>query len=172
MNRDKKHLIMNRRRTLMTMILLLTLAAMDCFPQQPGVRFFAAVDGLAPAIKAGIKKDLTERYTLQGSAGFFILGPSLMSWNLFGSYRLTDPEKPLRLHLNLGLLDNYIEVTSPMFSLGLGGGAGVSYRFRNNSALTLRLGVVTGPAIDTGETRWLTLPNYGIEYDFPVRNRK
>ncbi len=172
MNRDKKHLIMNRRRTLMTMILLLTLAAMDCFPQQPGVRFFAAVDGLAPAIKAGIKKDLTERYTLQGSAGFFVLDPSLMSWNLFGSYRLTDPEKPLGLHLNLGLLDNYIEVTSPMFSLGLGGGAGVSYRFRNNSALTLRLGVVTGPAIDTGETRWLTLPNYGIEYDFPVRNRK
>jgi hypothetical protein len=156
----------------MALILLLTLAATYCLPQQPGARFFAAVDGFAPALKIGIKKDLTERYTLQGSAGFFILGPSPFSWNLFGSYRLTDPGKPLGLHLNLGLLDNYIEVTSPMFSLGLGGGASVSYRFRNNSAITFRLGVVTGPAIDTGEACWLTLPNYGIEYDFPVRKRE
>ncbi|NLE33950.1 MAG: hypothetical protein GX622_02495 [Bacteroidales bacterium] len=163
---------MKRRLLQITLIVLMALAATDCFPQQPGIRFFAAVDGLAPALKIGIKKDFTERYTLQGSAGFYMPGPSLMSWNLFGSYRLTDPKKPLGLHLNLGLLDNYIEVTSPMFSLGLGGGAGLSWRLRNNSALTFRLGVVTGPAIDTGETRWLTLPNYGIEYDFPVRNRK
>lgn len=163
---------MKHRLIPITLMVLMSMAAIDCFPQQPGIRFFAAVDGFAPALKIGIKKDLTDRYTLQGSAGFFVLGPSPFSWNLFGSYRLTDPGKPIGLHLNLGLLDNYIEVTSPMFSLGMGGGAGVSYRFRNNSALTFRMGMVTGPAIDTGEPRWLTLPNYGIEYDFPVRKRK
>ena len=83
-----------------------------------------------------------------------------------------NPAKPLGLHLSLGLPDNYIEVTSPMFSLGPGGGAGVSYRFRNNSALTFRPGVVTGPAMDAGEPRWLTLPKYGIEYEFPARKRR
>jgi len=157
---------------LSALMLLMTLAGTGCFSQQPGIRLFTAVDGFAPTVKIGLKKDLTDRYTLQGSAGFFVLGPSPFSWNLFGSYRLTDPGKHLGVHLNLGLLDNYIEVTSPMFSLGIGGGAGLSYRFRNNSALTFRLGMVTGPAIDTGEPRWLTLPNYGIEYDFPVRKRK
>jgi hypothetical protein len=151
---------------------LLVLVTVQCLSQEADTKLLVAIDGFAPAVKVGIKKDLSERFSIQGSAGCFILGPSLLSWNVFGSYKLTNPEKSLSLSLNFGLLDNYIVLSEPMISLGFGGGAGLSYRFKNNSALTLRLGAITGPSLDQGEYRTLSLPNYGIEYAFHLRSKR
>jgi hypothetical protein len=151
---------------------LFVFAVSGGFSQPPDTKLLVAIDGFAPAVKVGIKKDLSERFSIQGSAGCFILGPSLLSWNVFGSYKLTNPEKSLSLSLNFGLLDNYIVLSEPMISLGFGGGAGLSYRFKNNSALTLRLGAITGPSLDQGEYRTLSLPNYGIEYAFHLRSKR
>jgi hypothetical protein len=151
---------------------LIMFSAVGSFSQPPDTKLLVAIDGFAPAVKVGIKKDLSERFSIQGSAGCFILGPSLLSWNVFGSYKLTNPEKSLSLSLNFGLLDNYIVLSEPMISLGFGGGAGLSYRFKNNSALTLRLGAITGPSLDQGEYRTLSLPNYGIEYAFHLRSKR
>lgn len=140
--------------------------------QKADLKLLVAIDGFAPALKVGLKKDLSERFSIQGSAGCFIMGPIPLSWNVFGSYRITNPEKPLGIHLNFGLLDNYIVPSEPMLSLGLGGGAGVSYTFHNNSTLSFRLGALAGPSIEHGEYRTLVLPNYGIEYAFPIRKKQ
>lgn len=60
---------------------------------------------------------------------------------------------------------------TPMFSLGIGGGAGIHYRFKNNSVLSLRLGLITGPSIEKGDFSMLTLPNFGVEYAFPLKRK-
>jgi len=125
---------------------------------------FFAVDGFVPALKIGMERMTSDRLTLKSSIGFCLIGPSLLSYNFFCTYKLTNPEKPFGAHLNFGFLDNYIDVISPMFSLGIGGGAGIHYRFSNSSILSLRLGVITGPAIDNHVFEFLTLPNFGIEY--------
>lgn len=151
---------------------LLFLMTAECLSQKADLKLLVAVDGFAPALKVGLKKDLSDRFSIQGSAGFFIMGPSPLSWNVFGSYRITDPEKPLGINLNFGLLDNYVVPSEPMVSLGFGGGAGVSYTFHNNSTLSFRLGVLAGPSISHGEYRTLALPNYGIEYAFPLRGKR
>ena len=154
------------------LVCLIFLSTKPGLSQTTDTRWLVAVDGLAPALKAGIKKDLTEKFSLQGSAGFCIVGAELLSWNLFGSYKLTGPEKPLGFCLNFGLLDNYVNIGSPIYTLGFGGGAGIYYVFRNNSTLQLRLGAITGPSMDEGQFRWLTLPNFGLEYAFPPRRKK
>lgn len=59
-----------------------------------------------------------------------------------------------------------------MFSLGIGGGAGMYYKFQNNSVLTFRLGIITGPSIDNKKFSMLTLPNVGIEYAFIFNQNK
>lgn len=151
---------------------LLVVMTAEGLSQQPDLKLLVAIDGFAPALKVGLKKDLSDRFSIQGSAGCFIMGPIPLSWNVFGSYRITNPDKPLGIYLNFGLLDNYIVPSEPMISLGFGGGAGVSYTFHNNSTLSFRLGAIAGPSIDQGEYRTLTLPNYGIEYAFPLRAKR
>jgi len=133
---------------------------------QPQNRLFLSIDGLAPAVKFGMERKITERFSLKASAGFCIVGPSLLSYNFFATYKITKPEKALGLNLNFGFLDNYVDVITPVFSLGFGGAAGIYYRFQNNSTLTFRLGMITGPSIDDKELGILTLPNFGIEYAF------
>lgn len=150
---------------------LVSLLSLSCFAQETGNKLFFAVDGLAPSLKFGIKKEFNERISIQGSAGFCIVGPSLLSYNFFGTYTLSEESRNLGFNLNFGLLDNYIDIIAPMYSLGMGGGAGMYYKFRNNSALTFRMGVVTGPAIDSGEYLWLTIPNFGVEYAFSLKRK-
>jgi len=40
-----------------------------------------AIDGLAPALKFGVKNNYSERFSLQASTGFCLVGPSLLSYN-------------------------------------------------------------------------------------------
>ena len=162
---------MNKLKSILITCLLVVMTA-EGLSQKADMKLLLAIDGYAPALKVGLKKDLSDRFTIQGSAGCFIMGPSPLSWNVFASYRVTNPEKPLGLHLNFGLLDNYIVPSVPMVSLGFGGGAGISYTFHNNSTLSFRLGAITGPSVDEGEYRTLTLPNYGIEYALPLRGKR
>jgi hypothetical protein len=112
---------MNRQRNTL-MLSLIALISVNSFSQPPARQFFVAIDGLAPAVKFGMEKNISERFSLKGSAGFCLVGPSLLSYNFFASYKLTKPEKAFGVNINVGFLDNYIEVISPMFSLGLGGG--------------------------------------------------
>ena len=137
------------------------------FSQNSYRKILVAVDGFAPAIKVGLKRNVSERLLVQGSAGFCIFGPSLLSYNVFGTYLLTSPQKPFGFHVNFGLLDNYIDLTGGMFSFGFGGGAGVHYIFQNKSMFTFRTGVIAGPAFDNSSTDLLAIPNFGIEYAFP-----
>lgn len=138
--------------------------SIHCFSQPFDKKLFIAIDGFAPAIKFGIEKNTSERFSLKASAGFCLVGLSLLSYNFYGSYRITQADKKLGLNLNIGFLDNYIEVVTPMMSLGFGGGASIYYRFQNRSTLSFRLGMITGPSIDNKEFMMLTLPNFGIEY--------
>ena len=87
---------------------LLVVMTAEGLSQQPDLKLLVAIDGFAPALKVGLKKDLSDRFSIQGSAGCFIMGPIPLSWNVFGSYRITNPDKPLGINLNFGLLDNYI----------------------------------------------------------------
>lgn len=145
---------------------LLAISTINGFSQPLTKKLFVAIDGLAPAVKFGIEKNTSERLSLKASAGFCVVGPSLMSYNFFGTYIISKPENNWGFNLNFGLLDNYVDLATPMFSLGFGGGAGIYYRFQNSSILTFRLGVITGPSIDNNEFGMLTLPNLGIEYTF------
>ncbi len=146
----------------------LAILSINGFSQTNEKKIFVAIDGLAPALKFGIEKNTSERLSLKASVGFCIVGPSLLSYNLYCSYKITKPENAFGFNLNFGLLDNYIDIATPMFSLGFGGSAGIYYRFQNNSALIFRLGMITGPSIDNREFAMLTLPNFGFEYAFIV----
>ena len=159
-------------RKFVSIFCIFILISISNFAQTQKTQLYVAVDGFAPAVKIGFQKHSTERLSIKGSAGFFILGPNMMSYNLFGTYIISNPEKPFGLNVNFGLLDNYIEVTTPFFSLGAGAGAGVYYRFDNSSMLTFRLGVITGPAVERyKDPRLLTIPNFGIEYAFRPRKK-
>ena len=140
--------------------------SINTFSQQPEKQLFGAIDGLAPAAKFGIEKYKSERLSLKASAGFCIVGPSLLSYNFFGTYNLSKQEKSFGFDINIGFLDNYIDFLTPMYSLGLGGGVGVHYRFQNYSKLSFRLGMITGPSVEKKEYNILTIPNFGIEYAF------
>ncbi len=164
-------MIMNRLKIFFITSFLAIIAGY-CYTQTTGTKLFFAIDGLAPALKAGIKKDLSDRFSIQASAGFCLVGPSLLSYNCFGSYIITKPEKPFGVFTYFGFPDNYIDVISPMFSLGPGGGAGIRYRFKNSSTLSLRMGIISGPSVDNKEFLWLTLPNFGIECAFRLRKNK
>ncbi|MBN2805994.1 MAG: hypothetical protein JXR22_04995 [Prolixibacteraceae bacterium] len=140
--------------------------------QSNNTKLLFAIDGLAPALKVGIQKHYSERFYVQGSAGFCLVGPSLLSWNFFGTYLLTKPEKPWGLNVHFGLLDNYVDVLTPTYSLGLGAAAGLRYKFQNQSSLNFRLGIISGPSIDNKKFDFLTIPNFGIEYAFPMKPEK
>lgn len=150
-------------------LLLLLLPTLTNFAQKDNRNWLVGIDGLAPALKVGMQQHFSERFSLQGAAGFCLVGPSLLSWNFFGSYLLTKPEKPWGLNIHFGLLDNYVDVLTPTYSLGLGTAAGVRYKFQNQSTLNFRLGMITGPSIDNKVFDFLTIPNFGIEYAFPIR---
>jgi len=40
--------------------------------------------------------------------------------------------------LNVGFLDNYVEIIEPISSFGLGAGLGMSYEFKNYSTISKR----------------------------------
>ena len=148
------------------------LMSFNLFSQTVDKKLFLAIDGLAPAAKIGVEKIASHRLSWKASAGFCIVGPSLISYNFFGTYKLSNPEKPFGFDVNFGFLDNYFDVVTPMFSLGLGGGPGIHYQFKNNSVLRFRLGVLTGPSVEKGKFSMLTLPNFGIEYTLPLKKKK
>ncbi len=148
---------------------VLVLFGFNLFSQTTDKKIFVAIDGLAPAAKVGVEKIASQRLSWKASVGFCIVGPSLISYNYFGTYKISNPEKPFGFDVNFGFLDNYIDVVTPMFSLGLGGGPGIHYQFKNNSVLSFRLGLITGPSVEKREFSMLTLPNFGIEFAFPLR---
>jgi len=133
------------------------------------LRFYSAVDGFAPALKIGIEKPLNERLSLKTSAGFCIFGLELFSYNLFASYRVTKTSKPTGIDINLGFLDNYKVFGQKEFIIGLGGGMGISHRFKNYSALAFRVGLIYGPHFHDKTTDYNVLPNFGIEYSIPFK---
>ncbi|HQP03366.1 MAG TPA: hypothetical protein PLP11_02070 [Bacteroidales bacterium] len=163
---------MNIKRLKKTLLcVFIAIFTMNSFAQPLGSRLFISVDGLAPALKFGFEKVISDRLSLKTSLGACIVGPGLLSYNFYGNYIITRPEKTFGCTLHFGFPDNYIDVLTPMFSLGLGGGAGIYYRFKNYSVLTFRLGIISGPSVDNGKYAILTLPNYGIEYAFKFRNK-
>lgn len=148
-----------------------------------GVAFFFAteassqslllsVDGLAPALKIGYDWPSSERLHWRASAGFCLVGPSLLSYNFYGLYRLSPPMKKIGFNLIFGLIDNYVELLSPTFSLGIGVGAGVYFQFTNRLKISLRAGAITGPSLDTGKLNLLTLPNFGIDFTWRLKPRR
>jgi len=146
--------------------------SLNSFSQSYNTKLFMAVDGFAPALKFGVEKNTTERFSLKASVGFCIVGPALLAYNLFSTYIVSNPEKNFGVNLNFGLLDNYIDIFTPVFSLGFGGGTGIYWRFRNSSMLSIRLGIIAGPAIDKKEVLMLSIPNFGIEYAYVLNRNK
>jgi len=70
-------------------------------------------------------------------------------------------------------MDVYFSVKDPLLTNGPGGAAGIRYRFKNDSHLMFRLGVLSGPQWEEGrDLRRLTIPNIGITYSFKLPAKK
>lgn len=162
-NRTRK---LRNRIILLLLVLVMNTGAQDLY-------MAASIDGFAPALKLGIDYRFNERWGLNSGAGFCLVGPELLSANLFASYCLSNTEKPLSWLLHFGIMDVYFSVKDPLLTIGPGGGTGIRYRFKNDSHLMFRLGVLSGPQWEEGrELRRLTIPNIGITYSFQFPAKK
>lgn len=132
--------------------------------------FHTELGGFAPTLKIGFDRELNNRLDFKAGIGCFILGPSLISYNLYYSYKITNPEKRFNLNVNFGMLDSYY-VHDEYFSFGFGIAPGIAWKTKNGGKLNFRLGFVTGPAFETNNNRWLTIPDFGLEYDFKWRKK-
>ena len=133
--------------------------------------FYTAIDGFAPAAKIGIEYRFTERWSLTASGGAFVLGPELISYNLFASYRTSALEKPLYFNINFGLLDNYVAYHKNSYSFNFGIEPGMGYQFKNESRLLLRLGWIVGYDHENGKSYLLDIPNFAIAYSIPFKRK-
>lgn len=102
---------------------------------------------------------------MKGGVGCFILGPSLIAYNLYTTYKITSPEKKFNFNINFGMLDSYF-VYNEHASFGFGIAPGIGWKTKNGGKLNFRLGFITGPSFETDGNRWLTIPDFGLEYNF------
>jgi hypothetical protein len=147
-----------------TTLMLMTFAS---FTQK--TCFYTAIDGLAPAAKIGIEYRFTERWSLTASGGTCVIGPELISYNLFATYITSNPEKPFYFSINFGLMDNYVVYNKNSYSFNFSIEPGIGYQFKNMSRLSLRLGWIVGLQYEEGKIMNLDIPNYALAFSIPFK---
>ncbi|MDA3930604.1 MAG: hypothetical protein PF541_16780 [Prolixibacteraceae bacterium] len=153
-----------------TYILLFALLLYSVLTHAKQTYFHAELGGFAPTLKIGFDRELNDRWDLKCGVGCFILDPSLISYNLFYSYKITNPEKKFNLNVNFGMLDSYY-IYNEHVSFGFGIAPGIGWKTKKGGKVNFRLGFITGPAFEPDRKRWLTIPDFGLEYDFHWRKK-
>lgn len=152
-------------------LLLLVLPLYSLSTNAQETYFHIELGGFAPTMKVGFDRELNERWDFKGGIGCFVLNPALISYNLYYSYKITNPEKKFNFNVNFGMLDGYY-VHNESTSFGFGIAPGVGWKTKKGGKLNFRLGFITGPSFEPDGNRWLTIPDFGLEYDFHWRKKQ
>lgn len=153
-----------------TFMLLFGLLIYSVLTYSKQTYFHTELGGFAPTVKIGFDRELNERWDLIGGFGCYVFGPSLIAYNLYYTYKVSNPDKKLNFNVNFGMLDNYY-VYNEHISFGFGIAPGIGWKTKKGGKMNFRLGFITGPAFEPDLNRWLTIPDFELEYNFRWRKK-
>jgi hypothetical protein len=145
--------------------------------QPPHWSFYSELD-MYLALKAGAEYRFGQHFGVSASAGACLIGPSMISWNLFGVVHLRPFGRPFQFDLAAGVLQSVFDVIAPgdggpYLYVNPGLALCLAYQHHDRFQIGARAGAAVAMGYDLGAWRQpAIMPNAAVEFRWFCRSRR
>jgi hypothetical protein len=172
----------NLFRPALLALALAVISLQSLFAQSPKPWSFHSELDLFLGLKAGAEYRISDDWGIRGCVGAVVISPLTTAYSIVGVRHLREPESPLQLDLQFGLVQDQFNVLEPVFDLdpkisgassywGPGACVSIGYRAGAGHVFSFRAGAGLRFGYDLGSWQGPEfMPNIALEYGFrPTR---